>query len=138
MSLPPCISTRFVWHGTRPTPRYVLVLPAGVTLSVRQHALLSVWQGQSCHATPQFCHTPRAAVCACCRGCRCCGKTSQTAKIFTFVPEFCSQSRRSLSRNLHCRPILRAGISLHSAQRQTVRGAIPSHFATAAVVRSGS
>lgn len=44
----------------------------------------------------------------------------------------------SFSRNLHCLPILIAGISSHSAHRQTVLADTPSHFATAAVVISGS
>ena len=50
----------------------------------------------------------------------------------------CSHSESSCCRNLHCRPILMAGSSLHSAQRQTARVEIPSHFATAAVVKRGS
>jgi hypothetical protein len=49
-----------------------------------------------------------------------------------------SHSHNSPSRNRHWRPILMAGISLHSAHRQTVRGAMPNHFATAAVVKNGS
>jgi hypothetical protein len=48
----------------------------------------------------------------------------------------CSHSRNSSCRNLHCRPTLIAGISLHSARRQTARVEIPSHRATAAVVNS--
>ena len=46
--------------------------------------------------------------------------------------------RISLSRNLHCLPILRAGISPHSAQRQRVRVETPSHLDTSAVVSNGS
>ena len=49
---------------------------------------------------------------------------------------FCSHSRKSSCRNLHWRPTLIAGSSLHSAQRHTARVEIPSHRATAAVVRS--
>jgi hypothetical protein len=106
---------------------------------VRQHALLSMWHSQSPRATSQSCHTLCAIVCGYCGGCRNCRKTFQTAAAVSLVPfGLCSHSRSSLSRNLHCRPILIAGISLHSAHRQTVRGAMPSHFATAAVVRSGS
>jgi hypothetical protein len=51
---------------------------------------------------------------------------------------FRNHSNNSPSRNLHCLPILMAGISLHSAHRHIVRGATPSHFATAAVVRNDS
>ena len=54
----------------------------------------------------------------------------------TFV--LANHSPNSPSRNRHCLPILIAGISRHSAQRQIVLGETPSHFATAAVVRSGS
>ncbi len=52
--------------------------------------------------------------------------------------ECSSHCPSSCFRNLHCRPTLIAGISLHSAQRQTARVDIPSHFATAAVVSNGS
>src|SRR5262245_1200638 len=58
-----------------------------------------------------------------------------------FTLEACgpsSHSRNSLSRNRHCLPILSAGISPHSAQRQRVRVDTPSHLDTAAVVSSGS
>ena len=48
----------------------------------------------------------------------------------------CNHSRNSSCRNLHCRPTLIAGISLHSAHRQTARVEMPSHLATAAVVNS--
>jgi len=52
--------------------------------------------------------------------------------------ELRSHSPSSSCRNRHWRPTLIAGISLHSAQRQTARVDIPSHFATAAVVNNGS
>src|SRR5437879_7699251 len=41
-------------------------------------------------------------------------------------------------RKRHCLPTLMAGSALHSAQRQTVRRAIPSHFDTSSVVSKGS
>jgi hypothetical protein len=56
--------------------------------------------------------------------------------LLTAARPLCSQSRNSSCRNLHCRPTLIAGISLHSARRQTARVDIPSHRATAAVLSS--
>src|SRR5207245_5734280 len=44
----------------------------------------------------------------------------------------------SSSRNRHWRPTLIAGISPHSAQKQTVRADTPNHRATAAVDKRGS
>jgi hypothetical protein len=49
-----------------------------------------------------------------------------------------SHRRISSSRKRHCLPIFSAGISPHSAQKQTVRGDIPNHRATVAVERNGS
>src|SRR5262245_41100354 len=46
-----------------------------------------------------------------------------------------SHRRISSSRKRHCRPSFIAGISPHSAQKQTVRGDIPNHRATVAVER---
>src|SRR5262245_28617770 len=56
----------------------------------------------------------------------------------SFFWELSSQRRSSSSRKRHCRPTFSAGISPHSAQKQTVRVEIPSHRATAAVERKGS
>ena len=100
----------------------------------------------------RFWHTPTVSVCAYCGSFGNCGKSLQATQavapdtlLLLLVPMptlaacgLSSHSRNSPSRNLHCRPILMAGISLHSAQRHSVRVATPSHFATAAVVRSGS
>ena len=60
-------------------------------------------------------------------------------RLFTLgESELSSHLANSLSRNLHWRPILIAGISLHSAHRQRVLVETPSHFETAAVVSNGS
>jgi hypothetical protein len=112
-----------------------------------QRSLFKSGQRPKSPTTPRSCHTARSGVCVRCRSCRKCGKTSQTTATaerlfswyFALVPfGFRSHSHNSPSRNLHWRPILIAGISLHSAHRHTVRGAIPSHCATAAVVRNDS
>jgi hypothetical protein len=109
-----------------------------------------VYQLVGYEPTTRFWHTPAVAVCAYCGSFGNCGKSLQATQtvapvtlLFVPMPTLAAcglsiHSRNSPSRNLHCRPILRAGISLHSAQRQSVRVATPSHFATAAVVRSGS
>src|SRR5215813_7559361 len=49
-----------------------------------------------------------------------------------------SHRRISSSRKRHCRPTFNAGISPHSAQKQTVRGDIPNHRATVEVERKVS
>ena len=72
-----------------------------------------------------------------CRPCPCC---KIRLRLFCTVEsaDLSSHSDTSSARNLHWRPTLIAGITLHSAHRQTARVEIPSQFATMAVVRRGS